>query len=380
MRTLCKSEAERGTECVWGQAPRRGTLECRTRAGNKDTEWRCTISRQLSPHPNEDIGKSGVNSRGVAPAVCLMVVAASSQQIGAAVAVTVWPVLGAAAIVFLRFAVATAVLVTARRPRLANLTRAHWLTAVGLAVAVAVMSLAFYNATGRIPLGIAVTIEVLGPLVLSVVTARRRVAMLWAVLAFGGIVLLGITSDSMRGSVNVVGIVCAAVAAVAWAVYIQLSARAAKMFDNLDALTLASFFGCLFVAPLAIVSGGLPALADWRVVGLVAAIALLSSVIPFTMEMTVLKSLSPTTFAVLSSLSPVLAAVVGLVMLGQYLTPWHYLAITMVTIAGVGAVRTGSNSDADRRRDNDDSSGTAPRVRVPPAVPARALGHDGAHR
>lgn len=309
--------------------------------------------------------------RGVALAVSLIVIAACAQQIGAAVAVTVWPILGAAGLVFVRFTVATAVMVTVRRPRLAALSRAHWLTALCLAATVAVMSLAFYNATGRIPLGIAVTIEVLGPLVLSVLTARRRVAYLWAVLAFAGIALLGLSSGTTRGSVNLAGVVCAGIAAVAWALYILVTAQATTMFDSVDALTLASFFGGLIVAPFAVVSGRLAALADWRVAGLVAAVALMSSVIPFSMEMTALKSLPANTFAVLTSLSPMIAALVGLIMLGQQLTLWHYLAIAMVTAAGVGAVRTGSDPGAGRRG-RLRCAGWPSRRRCEPAVESRA--------
>lgn len=317
-----------------------------------------------------------MSPRRVAFAVCLVVAAACAQQTGAALAVKVWAVLGAAGIVLVRSAVAATVMVSVRRPRLVNLTRAHWVTALSLAVTICVMSLAFYNATGRIPLGIAVTIEVLGPLVLSVITAGRWAAILWAVLALGGIALLGLTSKNASGNVNVVGIVCAVVAAFAWAVYILLSAKAARMFDKLDALTLASLFGCVLVAPLAIVSGRLSELADWRVAGVVAAVAIMSSVIPFSMEMTALKSLPSNMFAVLTSLSPMIAAIAGLVMLGQSLTQWHYLAIVMVTIAGVGAVRTRPKRDAGRRKDLGDTPTTAPRVRVPSPVPARALGSD----
>lgn len=300
-------------------------------------------------------------SRGTAVAVSLVVGAACAQQIGAAVAVTVWPMLGATGIVFVRFTVATLVMVTVRRPPLFHLSRVHWLTAAALAVAVATMSLAFYNATGRIPLGIAVTIEVIGPLVLSVIAARRGEAILWAVTAFGGVALLGLTPENLGGSLDALGILCAAVAAVAWAVYIQLSARAAGMFDQLDALTLASFFGALLVAPLAITSGGLRAVMDGHVAALVVLVAFMSSVIPFSMEMKALKSLPPGTFAVLTSLTPAIAAFVGLVMLDQHLAPTHYVAIALVTVAAVGAVRTAQqNSPAHSTRGRPSGSARPP--------------------
>lgn len=272
--------------------------------------------------------------------VTMVMAAAVIQQFGAALAVTIWPTLGAYSIVCIRFSIGGLILCLLVRPRLKGRSAGEWLGVCALAMALSVMSVCFYNATGRIPLGIAVTIEVLGPLVLSIVTATRRIAWLWAGLAFIGVAVLGMSAGGAH-SVNPVGVVFAACAAAAWAAYILASAHTARIFPSVEALGLASVLAAFGTAPLAIVSGTLPAVMDWRVLAIVLAVALMSTVVPHSLEMLSLRRLPSSTFAVLTSTAPVIAALVGYLVLDQRLNGAHYVAVGLVTTAGVGAVLSG---------------------------------------
>lgn len=267
----------------------------------------------------------------------LVVIAAVVQQLGAALAVTIFPTVGAVGIVASRFLVASVVLCILVRPRVRALSRRHWLTVVGLAVAMTSLSLLFYSASGRVPLGVAVTIEVCGPLVLSVVTSNRRSAWLWALMAFTGIVALAAAAGNL-GDGRLPGYLFAAGAATAWAAYIMASSVAGPLFPGLDALAIATTLGALVMVPVAAASGTAHATDSWPVLGTVIVVAFASTVIPHSMELVSLRRLPPSTFAVLTCLSPVFATVIGRLALGQQLSTIHYLAIALVTTASIGAV------------------------------------------
>jgi inner membrane transporter RhtA len=272
--------------------------------------------------------------------VLLVVAAAVSQEMGAALAVTLFPAVGPLGMVFVRLAVAGLVLCAAMRPRLSGLTARAWTAAVALACALTVMNTCFYFALARIPLGVAVTVEVLGPLILSVAVSARRAAWLWALLAFAGVALLGIGHGRLSGSDSqAIGFVFAAGAGVAWACYILASARAGAEFPRLDGLAVATVLGALAVAPVAIFTIH-PSVLSWHVIGLGLAVGVMSSVIPYSLELVSLRRLSAGTFAILTSISPVTAAIAGWLVLGQQLGLTGYLAIALVSVACVGAVRS----------------------------------------
>jgi inner membrane transporter RhtA len=276
-----------------------------------------------------------------AASALLVVAAAVVQQLGAALAVTVFPTVGAVGIVAIRFLIAGVILGVAARPRVWRLTARQWAAAGALALALTAMSLLFYNASGRIPLAIAVTVEVCGPLVLSVAVSNRRHPWLWALIAFAGVAALAVAAGEV-GPADVAGYLFAAGAALAWAAYIMASARAARMFPKVDALAIATLIGAVMTAPAAMMSGALEGVPHWPVLVTVTAVALMSSVIPHSLELVSLRRLPPATFAVLTSLSPVLAAVIGWAVLGQQLNAFHYLAIVLVTAASIGAVTSGA--------------------------------------
>jgi inner membrane transporter RhtA len=274
----------------------------------------------------------------VGPAL-LVVGAATSQEVGAAFAVGLFGALGAPGATFARFAVAGVVLCVAVRPRIRRLTRRAFGAAAALAVTLATMNLCFYEAISRIPLGIAVTIEVLGPLTLSVALSRRRTAWLWALLAFAGIAVLGVAPKQMD-ELDWVGVGFAAAAGLSWACYIVATSRAAQVFPKLDALAIATAMGALLLAPLAAVTIDGSAALHWHVGALAIVVGLLSSVLPYSLELWSLRTLAPATFAVLTCLSPVVAVLAGWAVLGQRLTLVDCLAIVMVTVASAGAVRS----------------------------------------
>ncbi|MDV3127504.1 EamA family transporter [Mycobacterium sp. 21AC1] len=287
-----------------------------------------------------------LGSRAPAAAALLVVAATVSQEVGAAFAVGLFATLGTAGAVFVRFAIAGVILCAAVRPAVRGLTRRAWGSAGALAAALAVMNFSFYCAISRIPLGVAVTVEVLGPLILSVVTSRRRAAWLWAVLAFAGVALLGLTRHS-DGRLDPLGFAFAAAAAVSWAGYILASARTAAEFRRVDGLALATVMGALVIAPFALLTVDLAGVWRGDIAVLAVTVAVMSSVIPYSLELLSLRRLTPAAFAVLTSLSPVAAAVAGLVILGQQIGVPGYLGVALVTVASIGAVRSAPTGSAE---------------------------------
>jgi inner membrane transporter RhtA len=201
------------------------------------------------------------------------------------------------------------------------------------------MNLCFYISLTRIPLGVAVTVEVLGPLALSVVVSRRKTAWLWALLALLGVALLSLTGVRV-GHLDLVGLGFATAAGASWAGYILATARAGSDFPSLDGLALATAIGALATAPFAMVAVDPGSALRWQVLGLGALVGVMSSVIPYSLELISLRRLPPETFAILTCLSPVVAAVAGWLILGQHLAVTGYVAIVLVTLASIGAVRS----------------------------------------
>lgn len=268
-------------------------------------------------------------------AVGLVALGLVTQEIGASFAVLLFPAVGAVGMVALRLAFSSILLLVIARPSLRGRNRDDWLTVVGFGLVLAAMNVFFYLALERLPLGTTVTIEVLGPLVLSVVTSRRASSWLWAVLAMVGVVLLG---RGASGSPDLVGIGFAAAAGAMWALYILLSARTGRNFAKLDGLAIAMTIGAIVVVPIGIVSAGAPIFRP-GVLGLGAAVAVLSTAIPYTFELLALRRLPASTFAILMSLGPAIASLIGFLVLHQVLTPIELAGVALVVIASMGAVR-----------------------------------------
>ncbi|MCV2489875.1 EamA family transporter [Geodermatophilus sp. YIM 151500] len=259
-----------------------------------------------------------------------------SVQFGGALAATMFDRAGPAGMVTLRLGGAALVLLLLVRPRWRGHSRADWAVVGAFGVSLAAMNALFYEALARMPIGAAVTVEFLGPLGLAAVLSRRLRHVGWVLMAATGVLLLGY--GSLTG-LDPVGVAFALGAGVCWAGYILLSARTGRRFPGLDGLALASALAAVLVLPIGLASAG-PALAapDVLLVGL--AVALLSSVVPYALELTALRALASRVFGVLMSLEPAAAALAGLLVLGQLLTPLQLLAVALVVVASIGAARS----------------------------------------
>ena len=275
------------------------------------------------------------------PAPVLVLGAVASVQTGAAVATRLFPDAGPAGTVLLRLGLSALLLLAVARPRLRGRSRADvgWL--IGYGVALAAMNASFYEALSRIPLGVAVTIEFVGPLAVAVWGSRRPLDFLWVALAAAGVVLLTTGSD---GRVDLLGVLLALTAGACWAAYILLAQRAGRVLPGASALAVGLAVGAVVVAPFGLVSAGTRL---WHVDVLArgAAVAVLSSAIPYTLELFALRRMRAHVFGVLMSLEPAMAALSGLLFLDQHLHVREWVAVGCVMVASVGATRRAPDQD-----------------------------------
>ncbi len=259
-----------------------------------------------------------------------------SVQFGGALAATMFDQTGPAGMVTLRLCGAALVLVLLVRPRWRGRSRADWAVIAAFGLSLAAMNGLFYEALARMPIGAAVTVEFLGPLGLAAVLSRRLQHLGYVLMAAVGVLLLGY--GSLTG-LDPAGVGFALGAGAFWAGYILLSAETGRRSTGLDGLALASAAAALLVLPFGLASAGSALVApDVLLIGL--AVALLSSVVPYALELTALRALASRVFGVLMSLEPAAAALAGLVVLGQVLTPVQLLAVALVVVASVGAARS----------------------------------------
>jgi inner membrane transporter RhtA len=268
--------------------------------------------------------------------VWLVLFGIASVQLGAALAKDLFGEVSPTTMVWLRLVTSALVLGLLARPALRGRTRQDWVVVIGFGVTLGVMNWAIYQSFARIPLGIAVTIEFVGPLSLAVFGSRRVRDLLWVALAAAGVLLLGV----QPGEVNLPGVLFALLAGAAWAAYILLSASTGTRWPGLDGLAVASIVATLLLSPAALLGSGSDLL-DPRILMIGAAIGLLSSVIPYSCEMVALRSLRPAVFSILMSLEPAAAALAAIVVLGEFLSPVQWLAMACVVVASVGATRSG---------------------------------------
>jgi inner membrane transporter RhtA len=259
-----------------------------------------------------------------------------SVQVGAAVATTLFDELGPTGTVLLRVMFAAVVLVAVWRPTVRNFSSDGLRLVAMFGVALAAMNLCFYEALDRIPLGIAVALEFVGPLGVAIAASRRPLDLAWVVLAGGGIVLL---SPAPGGSLDELGVAFALLAGGFWAAYIVLAARVGRTFSGGTGLALAMVVATALLLPVGIPGGGAELL-DPGLVAVAFAVALLSSAIPYSLELEALRRLAAGTFGVLMSLEPAVAALAGLVILGQGLSATEVAAIALVVAASAGALGT----------------------------------------
>jgi inner membrane transporter RhtA len=266
-------------------------------------------------------------------AVGLVVGAACSVQGGAAVAKSLFPELGPAGVVFLRLLFGSLALWAIARPQLRGRSAQDLRLVAALGIVLVSMNITFYESLERTPLGIAVTVEFLGPLAVAVIASRRRVDLVWVALAGAGVALL---ANGGGTPVEPLGIVLAAVAGFFWACYILLGIRVGRAFAGASGLAPAMMVGTLLIAPWGIVSAG-GNLGDAQLVGAGVGVGLLSSALPWSLELEAMRRLPAQVFGVVLSLEPAVAAIAGLLLLDEHLHVRAWAAIALVVVASAGA-------------------------------------------
>ncbi|MDT9591796.1 EamA family transporter [Nocardioides zeae] len=274
-------------------------------------------------------------------AVGLVLVGIASVQLGAAFAKGLFDEVSPTTIVWLRLLTSTIVLLAWARPQLRGRTRDDWLTVLGFGLSLGTMNWAIYQSFALIPIGVAVTIEFVGPLTLALVGSRRLRDLLWVGLAAAGVVLLG----AEPADLDPVGVAWALLAGAAWAAYILLSARTGARWPGLDGLAVASLVATLPLTPYVLLAHGGQVL-DTRILLVGLAVGLLSSVIPYSCELTALRTLPPSVFGILMSLEPAAAALAALLVLGELLTALQVAALACVVAAVAGATATSRGGPA----------------------------------
>jgi inner membrane transporter RhtA len=277
----------------------------------------------------------------IPPPQVLLLGSIASVQFGSAVADKLFAQAGPGGVVLLRLATSTLVLLAISRPSLPSLRRrgrADLAAAVAFGLVLGAMNWSFYEALNRLPLGVAVTIEFVGPLSVAVAGSRRAIDAVWVVLAAGGVVLLALRGE--HADVELLGVLLALCAGSCWAAYILLSKHVGSRFAALDGLGIAFVVGTLLVIPAGVVEGG-SALGRPGVLAGGLLVGLLSSLIPYSLEIVALRRLSASAFGLLMSLEPALAALAGVIVLGQHLTGVLLVALVMVVTASAGTTITG---------------------------------------
>lgn len=272
---------------------------------------------------------------GRVPAPLLVIAGIISLQVGAAVAKGLFPILAPTAMVWLRLLTSAVVLMILGRPRLRGRSRVDLLVALGFGACLTAMNWCIYQSFSRIPLGVAVTFEFLGPLSVAIISSRRIRDLLWVALAATGVTLLGFTPHG----ITLVGVLFALAAGAAWAGYILLSRETGRRWPGISGLALASTVGAVALAAPAIVTAG-DQLLQPKAVILGVAVALLSSVIPYSLELRALRRIPAGVFGILMSLEPAAAALAAMILLREFLTVGQLIAVACVIVASVGATRT----------------------------------------
>jgi inner membrane transporter RhtA len=299
------------------------------------------------------VSGDGVPKGRAGSAPVLAATAAVSLQVGAGLAGRLFGVVPAAGMTGLRLWTAAALMVVLGGRGLRGLLAARplrsawrdWLVVAGFGVTLGLMNYCIYQAFARVPLGIAVTIEFLGPLVVAVASSRKVIDLVWIGLAGVGVVLLGVTgTGAARGAphshgVELAGVGFALVSAACWAAYILLSRATGQRFAGASGLVVAMVVAAAVVTPSAVIAGGARLLRP-GVIATGVTVGLLSSVIPYWLELETLRRVPARVFGIWMSLEPAVAALAGLILLGEVLVPAQWLAVGCVVLACAGAARS----------------------------------------
>ncbi|GAA4121675.1 EamA family transporter [Knoellia locipacati] len=276
------------------------------------------------------------------PAPLLVLAGVVSVQFGGALAATLVPEIGAGGSVVMRLLFATVILVAIARPRFRGHSRRAWLTVVGFGLALGLMNFTFYGSLAHLPIGVAVTIEFLGPLLLAAVLSRRLLDLAAVLAAAAGVLLISEALSVPFAELDWTGLGLAATAGAFWAAYIIFSGRTGAEFDKLEGLALAMIVATVVTLPF-----GIASVPEWdaRTLARGLGIAVLSSVLPYSLELVALRRLTAKVFGILLSLEPAVAALAGLLVLGQVLHGTQLLGMALVVLASAIVLGLGARKD-----------------------------------
>ncbi|MGY2892390.1 EamA family transporter [Deinococcus sp. UYEF24] len=274
------------------------------------------------------------------PPVPSLLLAAVSIQGGAALAKSLFPLLGPSAVTSLRVLFAAMILWAVWRPDVRKVSRAGWKVLLPYGVALGLMNLAYYLALERIPLALAVTLEFVGPLAVAVLSSRRAADFAWVGLAALGLLLI-VPWPGRAGALDPVGVALALFAGVCWGTYIWAGQRVARVFEGPKSVAFGMGIAALVALPLGLMLSGVERQGSWAhltplALLTVLGVAALSSALPYSLEMGALRVLPARVFGVLMSLEPAVAALIGMVFLSESLTLVQWLAVACVMAASVG--------------------------------------------
>ncbi|WP_318206162.1 EamA family transporter [Streptomyces sp. SCL15-4] len=293
---------------------------------------------ERGPSPRSSLTALAGRGFDAIPPTALVLLGIVSVQVGSALAKHLFDAVGSFGTVALRLFFAAAVLVLLWRPS-PRMPRRTWTVVLGYGVTLGLMNLCFYLALSRIPLGIAVTTEFLGPLAVALAGSRRWPDAVWAVLAAGGVVLL----MEGGGDLDLLGLLFALAAGTCWGLYILVGAALGRHTSEGDGLALGMAVAALIAVPFGVADSGTALLQPWVLLaGL--GVALLSSVIPYSLDLEALRKVPPHVFGILMSLEPAMAALIGLVVLEESLHWTQWIAVLCVVAASAGATR-GARTD-----------------------------------
>ena len=270
------------------------------------------------------------------PPVIAVLLAIISIQCGAAIAKTLFPAIGAAGTASIRIGISALILVLAYRPNLKAITPEQWKIVVPYGLSLGAMNLIFYFAIERIPIGLAVTLEFIGPLLVAIIGSKRLIDYCWILLAAVGIILIAPWSNER---IDPLGVLFALIAGGLWAAYIVLGGKISRIMNDGQAVSTGMLFAAILILPFGFYENGLANLTP-KLFGMGVALALLSSAIPFTLEMKALGQLPPRTFSILMSLEPAAASICAFIFLQENLNFYEILAVVCVVVASAGSTLT----------------------------------------
>jgi Predicted permease, DMT superfamily len=292
------------------------------------------VSLTASPAASSPKPADGALARAYSavPPPALLLISVVSIQLGAALAINLFPSLGTVGTAFLRLAFAAVLLIAVTRHSIARIARRHAGALLLYGTILGVMNLSFYGAIARIPLGIAVAIEFVGPLGLAAVTSRRTRDFAWIGLAVLGIVLL---TPQIGTALDPLGVALAGITGLCWAAFTVMSQRIGRSLPGNSGLAIGMGVAALVVLPVEMAVGGLGGLDLWVLAGALA-VAVLSTALPLSLEFEALKRMTARSYGVLVTMEPAVAALVGAILLGQAMGLPGLLAIACVTVAALG--------------------------------------------